>query len=184
MASKRSKKRRYAELTAKKQQLAGGIGTLSQQGSFADHILRRVGAISIANPVPPKLEMPTPKPITPVQQVVSTITPSELPPVIVQEESELVKKSHEQKEVISKQALENQQYYLQQQSKDKEPRPWFMYPKFSYQYSEFVMISPRMAQTTIEHLWSKEEGNRNLKPTLVDAYVRDINNNRWLYSVL
>lgn len=201
MSSKR-RKRREAERVAR-DNMRGGLGEdqvltmrdgqMGQTKSFADRILNRVHSLHGKNegPVPtlpaapqptklpPKLEMPSPKtppapPLTPPQQVqvVDPVDP--------------VKQSHAQKSLIWKMAQDNQDYYLLMQMEDNTkpngPKPWFMFPRYPYQYSEFVMVTPDMARIMLAFLWSKEEGNRNKKPAPVDSYKRDIVNDCWVPS--
>lgn len=77
----------------------------------------------------------------------------------------------------------NREYYQQQAADAKNGgRPWFRYVKSEYQYAEFVMITPAMARTMLEHLWNREEGNRGHKAKLSAAYQRDILNDNWIPS--
>ena len=73
-------------------------------------------------------------------------------------------------------ALENQKYYLEQAQ--KTGRPWFQCPRYSYQYSEHVLITVPMAEALMEY----NHQNRDVDPMLVLSYARDINTGRWLQS--
>jgi hypothetical protein len=206
MSSKR-RKRREAERQAQANNLRGGLGDspasmlkdgqMGQTKSFADRILSRGLALHGRNegpvptlPAPPpqpaklppagKIEMPAPK-LPPA--------PPLTPPAVVQPskaEVDLVQQNHDQKALIWKMAQDNQDYYLLMQMEDNKspggPKPWFMFPRYPYQYSEFVMVTPDMARIMLAFLWSKEEGNRNKKPGLVDSYKRDIMNDCWVPS--
>lgn len=166
--------------------------------SFADIILSRVHVLNTekekeketkavaGTTAPTKPEMPIPK----MGANNGTLAPVPVPSVPVSPELKveaetqaLLDQSHHHKDRIWKSAAENKEYYLRKQGEDKNPagpKPWFMYPKFDYQYSEFVMLTPVMARTMLDHLWAKDEGNRNKKPALVEAYKRDIMNDRWI----
>lgn len=73
-------------------------------------------------------------------------------------------------------AIQNQQHYLKLAANGD--RPWFQYPKFDYQYSEFVMVTPEMAQTLMEY----NSNVRSVKSQHVAACARDIINDRWLQT--
>lgn len=129
--------------------------------SFAKLILNKVHTLKNASP---KIEMPDPK-------------------VVNKSSLELqLERSNQAKLDILRRAKENQDHYILVQMEDNERKPWFMYPKYTHQYSEFIMINPEMAQVMIDHLWSKDEGNRNFKPTLFEAYRRDIREDHWVPS--
>jgi hypothetical protein len=73
-------------------------------------------------------------------------------------------------------SITNQTYYL---GKAKElGKPWFQTPRFPYQYSEHVLITPQMAYLLLEH----NVGNRLVDEALIETYARDIINGRWLQS--
>ena len=73
-------------------------------------------------------------------------------------------------------ALENHDYYLAQSKKDN--KPWFQHPKCDYQYSEFVYLTPDMAQDLLDHM----PLNRRAKSNRITSIHRDILNNRWLQT--
>lgn len=200
MSSKR-KQRRAAERRERERRerensggLSGGLSTAvirdgigSRTNSFADLILRRTTLLQDnakqEKKAEGKPEMPEPKVTTPAVAVAPVVAPSSSDAET--ETQALLSQSHHQKERIWKAAEENAAYYLRRQAEDASRtgttgKPWFMYPRYDYQYSEFVMISPLMARTMLDHLWAKDEGNRNKKPALVDAYKRDIVNDRWI----
>lgn len=75
-------------------------------------------------------------------------------------------------------AMENHDYYMQCAAKDNNAKPWFQYPRFTYQYSEFVYITPDMAKILLEF----NPLNRKIKLVHVDGLRRDIQNNNWLQT--
>jgi len=75
-------------------------------------------------------------------------------------------------------ASEHRDYYLDQQRKDENRRPWFQYPKYNYQYSEFVYCTPEMMEVLLRYM----PINRGCKDHWVDAIARDVLNERWLQS--
>jgi len=75
-------------------------------------------------------------------------------------------------------ALENHDYYNLCVTKDKDAKPWFQYPRVAYQYSEFVYITPEMAQQLLEY----NPLNRKMKLIHVEGLKRDIQNHRWLQT--
>ncbi len=195
--SREKKMRREKLALDRAKTLRGGLGgeivtlkdgEMGRSKSFADRILERVHTLKEPPKVavlppqpPPKLEMPKPN-VAPAPSLIPPPTPVAQPAPQIKVEP-LVTQSHNQKELIWKMAQENQDFYLLAQMEDKRPggpKPWFMYPRYPHQYSEFVMLTKEMAKVALEHLWSKDEGNRNKKPALVEAYKRDIDNDRWI----
>jgi len=75
-------------------------------------------------------------------------------------------------------AQENRDHYLLCKMNDSENKPWFQFPRFPYQYSEFVHITPDMA----EELLKFNPVNRKVKSSWVEALRRDILNHRWLQT--
>jgi hypothetical protein len=75
-------------------------------------------------------------------------------------------------------AQENRDHYLLCKMNDSEDKPWFQFPRFAYQYSEFVYITPDMA----EELLKFNPVNRKVKQSWVEALRRDILNHRWLQT--
>jgi hypothetical protein len=141
-------------------------GSAGKTRSFASLILNRVHTFEKS------VEKNTPSEIKTAPKI-------QIPEPVISVETQLLQ-SQAAKQKIAKAAQENQDHYLLMQMEDHNRKAWFMYPKYDYQYSEFVLITPEMAQTMIDHLWSKEEGNRNTKPPLVEAYKRDIENDHWI----
>jgi len=74
-------------------------------------------------------------------------------------------------------ALENRDHYLLC-ANDQEGKPWFQFPRFTYQYSEFVYTTPDMA----EELLKFNPVNRKVKASWVEALRRDVLNHRWLQT--
>lgn len=75
-------------------------------------------------------------------------------------------------------ALENKEYYELKQIEDEGRKPWHQYPKHPYQYSEFVYVTPEMAQVVLDHM----PLNRPWKEAWSDAIARDVLNERWLQT--
>lgn len=75
-------------------------------------------------------------------------------------------------------AMENHDYYVQCATKDNNAKPWFQYPRYAHQYSEFVYITPEMAKLLLEF----NPLNRKIKLSHVEGLKRDIQNNRWLQT--
>jgi len=75
-------------------------------------------------------------------------------------------------------AMENHDYYLECVAKDNNAKPWFQYPRVSHQYSEFVYITPDMAQLLLNY----NPLNRKIKMIHVEGLKRDIQNHRWLQT--
>lgn len=75
-------------------------------------------------------------------------------------------------------ALENHDHYIRCSKNDPEKKPWFQFPRFAYQYSEFVYCTPDM----MEELLKFNPINRKIKLSWVEALRRDILNHRWLQT--
>jgi len=75
-------------------------------------------------------------------------------------------------------AMENHDYYLDCAAKEGNVKPWFQYPRLGHQYSEFVYITPEMAQRLLDF----NPLNRKIKMTHVEGLKRDIQNHRWLQT--
>jgi hypothetical protein len=86
--------------------------------------------------------------------------------------------SRSQKDLIWEEALANKDYYEAKALEDDLKKPWFRYPKKRTQYGEFVFLTPEMAEELLRY----NPDNRNLKPQLVQAYRRDIENDCWVPS--
>lgn len=153
--------------------LRGGI--TPTQKSFSELILGRKVPTLPSIPLPSIAVLPN---IPTSQPQIKT----EPEPAPVKTEQQIVNdamsKSDKQKENILASALENKKYYLQQQAATSQV--WFKNTKHEYQYSEFVMITPEMAKDMLDNLWNKDEGNREKKPLLIEAYKRDISNDHWI----
>jgi hypothetical protein len=80
----------------------------------------------------------------------------------------------EQKRQVTERSLENQKYYLTQATRTGEP--WFRHPRYEYQYSEFVYVTPEMAQQLRDH----NDNTRSVTESQEDAYARDILNDYWI----
>lgn len=83
-------------------------------------------------------------------------------------------------------AMENHDYYLKCAEQDNNAKTWFQYPRQTLQYSEFVYITPEMAQRLLDFniLGTAETrgSNRNIKWPHVEGLKRDIQNHRWLQT--
>ncbi len=90
--------------------------------------------------------------------------------------------SNHQMEMIWLEARDNQEYYLGLQKNNNNQLPWFRYIKKETQYSEFVMLTTKMAQALIDNIWTEDDGNRSLKEWVKDNYKRDILNGAWVPS--
>lgn len=80
-----------------------------------------------------------------------------------------------QKEIMDE-AVANQKYYLDLAAKDG--KPWFQHPKKSYQYPEFVLCTPDMAQELMVH----NINNRKVGQSDVDSQARDMKARRWMQT--
>lgn len=75
-------------------------------------------------------------------------------------------------------AMENHDFYQACAAKEDNAKPWFQYPRFTYQYSEFVYITPEMARLLLDF----NPVNRKIKVSHVEGLKRDILNHRWLQT--
>lgn len=75
-------------------------------------------------------------------------------------------------------ALENKEYYELQEIESDGAKTWFQFPRFEYQYSEFVYCTPEMMAALLTHM----PVNRPCKDAWVDAIARDVLNERWIQS--
>lgn len=73
-------------------------------------------------------------------------------------------------------ALENRDFYLAVQA--KKGKEWFQNPRYEYQYSEFVYITPEMAAALLRF----NPDNRKIRDKRVDGMARDIQNQRWVQT--
>jgi hypothetical protein len=80
-----------------------------------------------------------------------------------------------------KRAMENHDHYLSLAAKDG--KPWFQHPRFPYQYSEFVYITPEMAEELMKYnVIGTNLKNRRIQKASVDGIERDIKNLSWLQT--
>ena len=54
-------------------------------------------------------------------------------------------------QIVLAEAQKNQQWYLNRQAEDRNRSPWFRYIKYPDQYSEVVLITPRMAEALLSN---------------------------------
>jgi hypothetical protein len=69
----------------------------------------------------------------------------------------------------------NRKHYMTQATKNGNA--WHLNAKQVDQYSEFVIVTPAMAQIVLDKY---NPGNRILKRRSLEAYARDIENDRWI----
>jgi hypothetical protein len=74
-----------------------------------------------------------------------------------------------------KKGIQNQKYYLG--AAKKSGKDWHLNVRGPEQYSEFIMVTPAMAKVLLEQY---NPGNRRRRQNRIDAYKRDIENNRWI----
>lgn len=191
MASKRAIRRRnerIARLEKERQEALDMVAANKLEGnvgrtSVADIILARTKL----HPTKPSIQVATPTPTKPAPGVGGAASPSHKPqppapqPVEANGQDSIIS-SARHKELIFKEAAENRDYYLMKHLEDDGKLPWFHYVRKEGQYSEFVMLNTEMANTLLAHVWTETEGNRKLKIWLKDAYLRDINTDRWIPS--
>jgi hypothetical protein len=75
---------------------------------------------------------------------------------------------------IESEAIKNQLHYLSSAKKNK--KPWHHNTKSSTQYSEYVLVSPDMAQQLLE--WNNNP-RKKLMQTVVDRYRADMASGEW-----
>lgn len=116
----------------------------------------------------------------PVQ--VWTPQPTTAPTVPTENMEDSLIGSDRHRQLIFKEAEENANHYLERQKADNNRLPWFRYVKKESQYSEFVLLTTKMAQELLSNIWTESDGNRKLKTQLKDGYKRDIIEGRWIHS--
>jgi hypothetical protein len=82
----------------------------------------------------------------------------------------------ERQQRIVQRATENQQYYLEKAV--TSGKPWLHCWKQDLSYNEEVLITPQMAAELMK--FNKE--NRQISPSQVDSFSRDVVNGRWMQS--
>ncbi len=99
-------------------------------------------------------------------------------------EDRALNRSEEVRKEIWRSAEENRRYYHQQLTLDTHPKPWFHYLKQRFQYAEFIMIDPDMAQALLQSQVLKDgsSANRKIKGWLLEEYKRDFVSGRWIPS--
>lgn len=76
--------------------------------------------------------------------------------------------------LIKKEARENKKYYLEKAKENKNP--WFHNVKNKKQYSEFILVSPAMAEELLS--WNNNP-RKKIMQTVVDRYRIDMEQNEW-----
>jgi hypothetical protein len=99
-------------------------------------------------------------------------------PVARIESEDAAERAKRTREQIIADAKANAAFYEEAALKDEMRKPWFQYVRKQYQYGEFVMLSPEMA----EELLRFNPDNRNMKPWLTAAYKRDMERDNWIPS--
>lgn len=69
----------------------------------------------------------------------------------------------------------NQRYYLEHAS--KSGTPWLHHPKHANQYSEFILVTPEMAEIALQY---NNNPRKRIKQRSVEAYSRDMKSNNWI----
>lgn len=87
--------------------------------------------------------------------------------------------SRRHRDQIIKIARQNMEWYLEQQRLDGNRKPWFHYLRHDFQYAEFVLVTPAMAEELKK--WNDPE-NRIIKLDLLAAYRRDQEQDNWIPS--
>ena len=86
-----------------------------------------------------------------------------------------VDESERRYEAIRKEAEANMQYYCKQ-ARDGN-KPWFHYPRKEHQYSEYILVTPEMAQEALQY---NNNPRKRVKRRTVEAYSRDMKSDRWI----
>lgn len=86
-----------------------------------------------------------------------------------------VDESKRRYETILREAKDNQRYYLDQAK--LTGKQWFHCPRTPNQYSEYVLISPEMAEAALPY---NNNPRKRVKPRTIEAYARDMQAGRWL----
>ncbi len=168
--SKRSKHKQVGSTTRTNQQvaLAGGLNIANVRPSIATLVLQRMDKFSDLLP-----DVNGAKPavkVTPVQN-------KALPAVDTWPKNwPVCPKTCDLMEW--RKSLENKEYYELKQIEDDGKKAWFQYPRFTYQYSEFVYCTPEMMKSLLANM----PINRNCKWSWVEAIARDVSNERWIQS--
>lgn len=179
--SKKSRQRKYRRIDSqrRKEQVAlqqdanAGENTDNTIGDLINRLVMKKMGNGTASSLPaisePVATLPIANmPVAPVPSVLPTVAPvalTELPPCPSTCDP-----------VEWQRAMDNHVHYLACAAKDG--KPWFQYPRYTYQYSEFVYITPEMAQQLLDH----NPLNRKIKMTHVEGLKRDIQNHRWLQT--
>jgi len=180
--SKKSRQRKWRRVEAQKRQLA--LNPDVSDGGMSENtigdlrlLLTKMGgakSIEVAPTVPSQIALATsnlpvaPVPVTPpAPQVVLLPGPAHWPACPVNCDA-----------AEWRRAMEHHDYYLQCAEKDNNAKPWFQYPRVVHQYSEFVYITPEMAQKLLDY----NPINRKIKMGHVEGLKRDIQNHRWLQT--
>lgn len=148
------------------------------RSSVADLVLLRNARILQGQSVPPQPGTAGTRP------VIEQANPEQTNPEQAKADQRALSKSEEHRVEIWRVAEENRRHYLQAMTADQHPKPWFHYIKQKFQYAEFVMIDPDMAQSLLQsqYLDDGTSANRRIKPWLLEEYKRDMAAGRWIPS--
>ncbi len=178
--SKRSRQRQARRLEAQKRReqaalqrdLRNGEGVQRTIGMHIERLMmQKMGEPMVDDDIQPSIPMQSDLPlaiappvVTAVPAIITSLDWPECPSTCDAEEWRL--------------ALENRDYYLKCAEQDGYKKPWFQYPRVANQYSQFVYISPEMAEELLK--WNPI--NRKIITGHIDALRRDIQNHRWLQT--
>lgn len=109
------------------------------------------------------------------EETPSSATVAAIPSAAVTTE-DAAARSKQRRQEIWEDAKANAAYYIEQAKKDGNKKPWFQYVRKTFQYGEFILLTPDMA----EELLRFNPDNRHMKPWLTAAYRRDMENDNWI----
>ncbi len=101
-----------------------------------------------------------------------------IPAARVEIPEDAMERSRRMREQIWQDAAVNAAFYEDAALKDELRKPWFHYLRKPFQYGEFVLLNPEMAEQLLRY----NPDNRNMKPFLTAAYKRDMDNDNWVPS--
>jgi hypothetical protein len=158
----------------------------SERPSIGQLVLQRMDRLGIKEQIEDETQHPIPIKVMPIPESqelpISTRTQTLLQPEALSEEKPYsahwpeCPKTCDSKEW--RRALENKDYYESKQLADDCRKPWFQYPRYDFQYSEFVYCTPDMAKALLDHM----PVNRGAKRDWIEALTRDVLNHRWLQT--
>lgn len=99
-------------------------------------------------------------------------------PIPIEGEAKLkldLQESQRRYEEIRQEAEKNQRYYCDQSRRTK--KPWFQNPRSNKMYSEYVLVTPEMAEVALRF---NNNPRKRIKRRSVEAYSRDMQAARWI----